>query len=130
MNRMADDSDWMPFTLVGRLLILITLMIIIGGPFAYFYWVVDTLPSGRYFLAFFSIPFLVVGLVFFAVAEAVLKSLGFSILKNRSADSAQSAAPRVSQPTPDPPSKEKCPWCDELVVPNDDANCPVCRRPI
>ena len=74
-------SDY--FTFPGRVLSLLTLVIAVGGPFAYFAWVMDDLPPGRrYPLWFFALPVLTGAGLFFAACSALLKAIGVEVFKD------------------------------------------------
>jgi hypothetical protein len=79
----TSDVDRQPFTLVGRLLVLFTLTLAVGGPFAYFYWLSDDLPSGSYPLLLFALPILIGAAIFFALATLVLRSMGIPVFKEQ-----------------------------------------------
>jgi hypothetical protein len=72
------------FTFAGRLLVLVTLLII-GGMFYWFVMFVNdkvesgALPSGHYAIAFLLIPAVIVAGLFFAVVSLILEKLGVRI---------------------------------------------------
>jgi hypothetical protein len=69
------------FTMPGRILVLTTIVLAAGGPWLVFLWLHDSLRPGRYPLWFFALP-IWIGLVFlFALATAVLRWLGVSVLQ-------------------------------------------------
>jgi hypothetical protein len=70
------------FTLPGRILALATLVLAIGGPFAYFAWVMDELPAGRYPLWLFAFPVLFGAALFFAAGTVLLTKLGIKVFRN------------------------------------------------
>ena len=72
------------FTFVGRLLVLLTLLLV-GGTFYWFVMFVNdkvesgTLPSGHYSVAFLLIPGVIVALIFFVVVSFILERVGVQI---------------------------------------------------
>jgi len=72
------------FTFVGRLLVLVTLLLV-GGMFYWFVMFVNDkaesgiLPSGHYSVAFLLIPAVIVALIFFVVVSFILERVGIRI---------------------------------------------------
>ena len=127
---MRTQLDKIPLTFVGRVLILVTLTFVVGGPFAYFYWMVDDLPPGRYPLVLFALPILLVGALFFWVACVVLKSLGIAVFRDHSGDRVSAQQFTISRAVENERTTEECPWCEAIVVPDEHQRCPACKRPM
>lgn len=64
-----------PFTFAGRLLILLTIVLAIGGTAAFFWWIKDLLPPRRYPLFFFAMPVGLGAALFFCLGRAVMRWL-------------------------------------------------------
>jgi hypothetical protein len=79
------------FTFAGRLLLLVSLLLI-GGMLYWFVMFVNdkvesgSLPSGHYAIAFLLIPAVVVAGLFFGVASTILEKLGVRIWKKSGDD--------------------------------------------
>lgn len=69
------------FTMPGRMLVLTTIVLAVGGPWVVFLWLHDTLTPGRYPLWFFAAPIWVALGIGFALVTALLRRLGISIVR-------------------------------------------------
>jgi len=78
MSRHASEF----FTYPGRILVLVTVLIAVGGPFAYFAMVWEDLPPGTYPLILFAMPFIILAAFFFGLGVAVLRWLGVKVFRN------------------------------------------------
>jgi hypothetical protein len=70
------------FTLPGRVLVLLTMILAAGGMVAYIVWMWDGLPQGNYPVSFFALPVFLAATLFFALGGAVLKCFGVAVFKN------------------------------------------------
>jgi hypothetical protein len=66
------------FTMPGRILVLLTIVLAIGGTWVYL--IVDLLPAGRYPIFMFSVPIYLGAGLFFLIGRFVLKCFGYSVL--------------------------------------------------
>jgi hypothetical protein len=79
------------FTFAGRLLVLVTLLIICGILYWFVMFVNDkvqsgALPSGHYAVAFLLIPGVIVAGLFFGVVSLILEKLGVRIWRQSDDD--------------------------------------------
>jgi len=92
------------FTLAGRLLFLVTLLVS-GGLFA---WVVlyggERVPTGRYPVALILIPVVIGAAIFFVVTELVLRRLGIPVWAVKNDAGVQRGAPPPNGGPGTPPS--------------------------
>jgi hypothetical protein len=70
------------FTFPGKILALLTLVIAVGGPFAYFDWIMDDIRPGTYPLWLFAMPVVLLALAFFGIGVALLRWLGIKVFKD------------------------------------------------
>ena len=70
------------FTLPGRILVLVTLVLAVGGTCLVIVWLADSLSPGRYPIWFFAMPVLLGAGIFFALCVAILKLLGIAVFKD------------------------------------------------
>jgi hypothetical protein len=78
MSRHASEY----FTFPGRILVLLTVLLAVGGPFAYFALVWEDLPPGSYPLLLFAMPFLILAALFFGLGVAVLRWFDVKVFKD------------------------------------------------
>src|SRR5262249_16275525 len=64
------------FTVPGRVLVLLTLLLAVGGTWGYVAWAWDDLPTGGYPLWLFALPVLVGSGLLFALGAAALRWFG------------------------------------------------------
>lgn len=69
------------FTLPGKILALLTLVLAVGGPWVYFAMVMDELPPGSYPILFFALPVMIGAVFFFAFGAMILKYFGIAVFK-------------------------------------------------
>ena len=72
------------FTMPGRILVLITIVLAVGGPWLLIGWLYDSLPTGNYPLLFFALPIWIGLALLFALTSAVLRWLGVPVFQDRS----------------------------------------------
>jgi hypothetical protein len=82
------------FTLPGRILVLLSMVIGVGGTFAYIYWIIDDLPAGSYPVFMFAFPVVLGAAALFGLGVLVLRSLGISILRDEQIDAAEGGESR------------------------------------
>jgi hypothetical protein len=71
------------FTLPGRILVVVTVILAAAAPFAVFWFLNDSLTPGKYPLWFFALP-VWIGLAFvFTVVIAILRRLRIPILRQQ-----------------------------------------------
>ncbi len=70
------------FTLPGRILVLLTIFLAIGGTIGYITLVWDGLPPGNYPIILFALPVLFVAGLFFALGVGVLRYFGVAVFKD------------------------------------------------
>ena len=66
-------------TLAGRILVLLTLFLAVGGPIGYFAITWEELPAGRYPIWFFVLPVLAGAALFYVIGAVVLRWLGIAV---------------------------------------------------
>lgn len=71
-------------TLAGRLIVLVTLVIVIGGTAATWFWSGEILPAGRYPIMLFIMPSLFVAGIFIASSMLCLKMAGLNFYQQGS----------------------------------------------
>jgi hypothetical protein len=69
------------FTIPGRILVLTTIVLAVGGPWLVFMWLYDTLTPGRYPLWFFALPIWVSLAFAFALTAAVFRLFGIFVFR-------------------------------------------------
>jgi hypothetical protein len=77
-----DEQISNRFTLPGRTLVLLSIVIGVGGTFAYIYWIIDDFPAGRYPVFMFAFPVVLGTAAFFGLGVLILRSFGVSILRD------------------------------------------------
>ena len=81
--RRTDNHLARYFTLPGRILVVVTVVLGAGAPIAVFWFLHDSLRPGRYPLLFFALP-VWIGLAFaFAIVVAILRRMGIPILRRQ-----------------------------------------------
>jgi hypothetical protein len=84
-------------TLAGRILLIATLVLGVGGPWMVIFWLHDSLPPGSYSLWFFTLPVLVGSALLFGLAVYALQKLGIAVFRNPD-DPPESGAARRETP--------------------------------
>jgi hypothetical protein len=69
------------FTIPGRILVLTTFVLGVGGPWLMFMWLHDSLTPGEYPLWFFGLPIWTALACAFVLTAAVLKRFGISVFR-------------------------------------------------
>jgi hypothetical protein len=70
------------FTLPGRALVLLSILLAAGGTVGYIAWAWEGLPPGSYPLWFFALPALLAAGLFFALGTGILRWFGVKVFQD------------------------------------------------
>lgn len=131
------DQDPHAYTLPGRLLLVFVILLPIVGTWGTIYLLADSLPSGRYPVLLFAVPYVLLSALLFFAGSSTLRKFGYRVRKD---DAISTDGKITSLSLPDDESTLEanvslnntafCSTCNKEVEIDEDERCIHCRWPV
>jgi len=127
-----DDNDPLPYTVAGRLILSASILTPITGMWGAIYATSESLPSGRYPLLLFVMPFVLPAFLVFFGGCAICRRMGFRVRKDDVINDRGLAEPAMTVKTETTKARKQgyCESCKTEVELDDATRCPICGWPI
>ena len=124
------------YTIPARLLLVAMIVLPIAGTGGLIYCLYESLPSGRYPIIVFAMPFVVVAFLGFHLGSVTLRKLGIRvrhddiILPSRAVTSSMPQTEDSTRMRIVEIDNEFCDLCEKDVAVDEDGRCPICGYPV